>query len=66
MGSKPVTDYGHHGAKAELEGRRTEAQLQATQYMLASSIAAGVSAFASAIAAGISCFFGADLGGGEA
>jgi hypothetical protein len=49
MGSKPVTDWGHHAAKAELEGRRTQAQLRATRYMLVSSTAAAVSAIASAI-----------------
>jgi hypothetical protein len=46
----------HLIAKAEMELRRTRAQLRATSYMLIASIAAAVSAVAAAIAAGIAAY----------
>jgi hypothetical protein len=52
----------HLTAKAEMERRRTEAQLRATGYMLASSIAAAVSATGSAVAAGVACYLAFQVG----
>jgi hypothetical protein len=46
----------HLMAKAEMERRRTEAQLRATRWMLVSATAAALSAVASAIAAAIACY----------
>jgi hypothetical protein len=43
-------------AKAEMEFRRTRAQLRATTYILVASIAAAVSAASAAIAAGVAAY----------
>jgi hypothetical protein len=43
-------------AEAEMERRRTEAQLRATRLMCVSATAAALSALASAIAAGINWY----------
>jgi|GraSoiStandDraft_54_1057290.scaffolds.fasta_scaffold814220_1 hypothetical protein len=48
-------------AKAEMELRRTKAQLRATAYMLVLSVAAAVSAASAAIAAGVAAYV--SLGG---
>jgi hypothetical protein len=48
----------HLMAKAEMELRRTRAQLRATIYILVASIAAAVSAASAAIAAGVAAFHG--------
>jgi hypothetical protein len=49
----------HLMAKAEMELRRTRAQLRATICILVASIAAAVSAASAAIAAGVAAFHGA-------
>ena len=46
----------HLMAKAEIERRRTEAQLRATAYMLVLSVAAAISAASAAIAAGVAAY----------
>jgi hypothetical protein len=46
----------HLMAKAEMELRRTRAQLRATIYILVASIAAAVSAASAAIAAGVAAY----------
>ncbi len=46
----------HVAASAELELRRTRAQLRATACMLAASIAAAIGAASAAIAAGIAAY----------
>jgi hypothetical protein len=46
----------HLMAKAEMERRRTEAQLRATAYTLVLSVAAAVSAASAAIAAGVAAY----------
>ncbi len=58
---KAPTSVDHLIAKAELELRRTKAQLQATRYMLGACVASAVAALAAAVAAGIAAY--ATLGG---
>jgi hypothetical protein len=53
---KRADSLDHLTAKAEMERRRTEAQLRATRYMFASAVAAAVAAVGSAIAAGVACY----------
>jgi hypothetical protein len=53
---KRADSLDHLMAKAEMERRRTEAQLRGTKIMLASCIVASVSALGSAFAAAVAAY----------